>query len=334
MHKIEDYNVTQANALVYGASSMTLREKRLFYLAVCKIAIHDNEFLTYRVSVDALRNYLGLNGKSIVSSLEQICDQLLSRVVRIHTEKGWIAHQYVSRCRYTKAQHSDDGEATLEIRLHEEVKPFLMQLQNRFQSIKFSYLNKISSIHAIRLFEILWHKRHVNKQIIINEITISLVDLRKMLGLEKKYTLFADFKRRVLTQSQKEISKNTPLKFSFSLIKKAQKVTAIRFIVNDNPAYNDDTLSNVSNKLLDELDNIENPKTRKKIISKHIIKDFGFEKLRHWQNQFFRDGNSIKEIETAYTSAVTEIDNKSKSIKPVLNPVGYMRNHVERVLCN
>jgi len=325
MREMDDYQITQANALVYGASSMTLREKRLFYLAVCKVAMTDNKFLSYSVPVEQLKGYLGLKSDSMRSSLEQVCDLLLSRVVRIHSEKGWIAHQYVSRCRYTKAKYSSDGQATLEIRLHEEVKPFLLQLRNRFQSIKFQHLSHMTSIYAMRIFEILWHKRHVDKEILKNKIVIEVPELRRMLGLEKKYTNFGDFKRYVLAQAQKEIKKNTPLAFTYDEICRGRKIISITFTVFENDDYKAEKLPALTAQMMLELNETEIPKDRKKIINGHLFKHFNQDSWDKEIEKFKKKGRTIEQIEKSAKWAVTEIDKKSRTNNPVIDPCAYVR---------
>jgi len=329
MTDLNDHKITQANALVYGASCMTLREKRLFYLAVCKVVIHDNKFLTYSVPVGQLKYYLGLKGNSIRVELKHICESLLTRVVSIETEKGWIAHQYVSHCEYIKAQHSPSGQAVLEIKLHDKVKPFLLQLRNRFQSIKFQYLSKMTSIYAMRIFEILWHKRYEN-EIPKNEIEIGMDELRKMLKLDKKYINFADFRRKVIDQAQKEIKKNTPIAFTYEDKRRGRKVASITFTVFNNDDYKAVKLPSMTAQMMLELKETDDPIERKKVIVSTINKTVNHDVVYPDKR---KDTKTLNEINASTDWAIDQIDKKAKTSNPVKNPAGYIAWAVEHGIC-
>ncbi|WP_197745021.1 replication initiation protein [Candidatus Nitrosacidococcus tergens] len=64
----------------------------------------------------------------------------------------------------------------------------------------------------------------------IGNRTIELASLRTMLQLEKKYPLFANFRRFVLEVSIKQINEHSPLKATYKPIKKGRKIASIEFI--------------------------------------------------------------------------------------------------------
>jgi len=297
MEEIDNYSITQANALVYGSSSMTLREKRLFYLAVCKVCMHDNEFLSYTVPVETLKKYLGLKSNCIRNQLKQLCKKLLSRVVSIDTETGWKAHQYVGRCEYTEAKYSEIGCATLEIRLHEEVRPFLLQIRGRYNSIKFHQLNRMKSVYAMRIFEILWHKREEKRPKIQNKITFDMTELRHMMELEKKYKDYGDFRRYVLNPAQREMAKHTPIKFDYTEIRVGRKVIAIKFTLSDNKDCKANDLPPDTETLMQELEIIDKPKARKKAIWKHINEHMDMKNWSKECDEMMKNGKSLEHIE-------------------------------------
>jgi len=325
MEEIDDYQISQANALVYGSSSMTLREKRLFYLAVCKIAIHDTKFIAYSVPVEQLKDYLGLKGDSIRSELKHICNQLLTRVVSIETERGWLSHQYVSHCEYIKAQNSPSGQAILEIKLHDKVKFFLLQLRNRFQSIKFEYLSRMASIYALRIFEILWHKRHDGKVGIRNKIIIEVSDIRRMLKLENKYKNYKDFRKHVIDKSQKEIKKNTPIAFTYEEKKQGRKIVSITFTVYENDDYKAEKLTHLTTQMILDLNETDTPKERSKIIWSHVSKHLNYKSWHKEYEQWIEQGKTHVQIEKSAEWAASEIDRKSKTGKPVESLAGFVR---------
>ena len=218
----------QANKLVYSSYGMTLNEKRLLNLAICLISPDCHNLPIMKIKVSDLKNYLDLKGRSLDTDIKDVCKKLLKRVVEIEDVSGnWIAHQWVSSCEIIRSA----GE--LQIQLHNKLEPYLISLKKHYQSIKFEYISNIKKSHAIRVFEILWHKRK-ESGLPKNKIYIPFDELRKMLALETSYPRFVDFRIRVLDPAQKEIEKSTPIKFNYKIKKQERKVIAIEFDVVEN----------------------------------------------------------------------------------------------------
>ena len=225
--------VTQANNLVYAAYEMTLIEKRLLYLLFSMVRQNDKSFHTYHIPVRQIADFLEIDKQSIYKVLDETCTKLMSRVLHVQKPDGdWDKFHWVSRASYKSKGKSKTGEAELELKIHDELHPMLLELKKQFASVPFHLIAHLPSYHAIRIFEILYHK---SQSIKLPEITIELTDLKKYLGVENKYPNFGDFKRRVLDMAQKHIKKSTPLIFTYQTIKEGRKVVALKFLVEKNP---------------------------------------------------------------------------------------------------
>lgn len=112
------------------------------------------------------------------------------------------------------------------------LKPFLLELSNKFTSYRLANVVKLKSTYAIRIYELL--KQYED----LKERTISLENLRYYLDAMDVYPNYANFKQRVLKPSQKELNQKTDISFEFEEIKLGRKVQKIRFIIGSQKRKN------------------------------------------------------------------------------------------------
>lgn len=65
----------------------------------------------------------------------------------------------------------------------------------------------------------------------------SLDYLKKVFNIESQYKLYADFKRKVLLSTQREINEKTDLYFEFDEVKEEKKIVGIHIVVHRNNAF-------------------------------------------------------------------------------------------------
>ena len=105
----------------------------------------------------------------------------------------------------------------------------------------------MKSKYSPRIYEIL-KCNEFKKQ---GYIDIEVKELRKLLRADNIYPLYADFKRKILLQTQKELKKISDISFDFEEIKTGRKVTSLRFYIHSNKS------KKVSNsKKIDAIDEV------------------------------------------------------------------------------
>ena len=221
------------NKLINANYKLSLSEQRL--ILSCIGQLKSNESLTsdmwVEVSVSDYAKSFNIDNKRAYLELRAIEKKLFERYVFINAEalpkemrhnfnaKHKIKTRWVSHVAYNaEEQKIAIGFAPLII-------PYLSQLQKEFTKYKVEHIAKMSSIYAIRIYEILAQHQFKDKK----EITISLADLREKLQIEDKYALFGHFTSRVLVPAEKQINQYSNFTMQYDLIKKGRKVNAIRF---------------------------------------------------------------------------------------------------------
>ena len=218
--------VTQANALAMSAQKMTLQEKRLLLLLISQIRMTDSNLKTYRIFVSEVVDYLEIKSNDVYATLQNVCDKLMSRVLTVKEDDGsWEKFQWVSKCKYIVKEKSSYKKSYLEMRIHEDLQPLLLNLKTRFGSIPLRQIAIMRSVNSIRLLEILYFQSH---NVNIKEFYFDLKDLKKRLGLEGMYKNFAFFRRDVLERARIECIEKSPITFLYETKKKWQESYRVR----------------------------------------------------------------------------------------------------------
>lgn len=219
--------VTQSNDLASARYSMTLQEKRLVLILAAMVRLDHDTFYRYRIPVIDLPSVLEVDPKNIYRETSKVCDKLLSRVVHIKTDQGWRKFQWISYAEYRRFDEEFNG-AVLELEIHPQMKPYFLELKERFANIPLYHLAQLPSFHSLHLFLILWHEGHSFTR---PNFYLDLNDLKERLEVQDKYKNFNDFDRRILQKAQKDFERTTPMRMTYRTKRRGRKVVGIHFNV-------------------------------------------------------------------------------------------------------
>jgi hypothetical protein len=210
--------VTQANELVESRYNLTLGEQRLIFTMIARIQPDDEDFKPYRISLNELAEFLGINKNHIYSDCKKITKKLLGKVVEIQETGRLLQTHWVSSADYV------DGTGMVNLTFDPLLKPYLLQLKGNFTSSKLEMLLSFKSQYTMRMYTLLKQYERLNGR------EVDLYLLREILGIGKEqYKLYTDFKRNILESTQKELKAKADLTFEFDEIKHGRRVGAIRF---------------------------------------------------------------------------------------------------------
>lgn len=219
--QIKEYNIiSKSNLLIEANSRLSLIEQKILLCLASNIEPNDKNFKTYTFSIQEFHNLLGLSGSTKYTELSIITKKLLAKVVEIHTGEELIQTSWLSSAIYNKKK------GTIDMRFDPLLKPFLLELSNKFTSYRLGNIIKLKSTYSIRIYELLKQYERVKKR------TITLQTLRYYVDAIHIYPNYANFKQRILTPVQIELNKNTDISFEFKEIKKGRKVDKIKFYIH------------------------------------------------------------------------------------------------------
>lgn len=201
----KNYYVVTANDLIKGKQKMSLREAQLLYIAISQVVYEDKDFKTYTTTVPELAAFMGIDENSLYRDLKGICKSLCQQVVEVQIggenskgRKKWEVFSWIQSAKY------DNG--TLTLRLSDDIKPYLLELESYYSQTLLGTLLTFRSYYTTRLYQYLvadTGARYGN----VHEWKFSCEQLRELFQVgEKQYKLTRDFLRKTIIPALDELN--------------------------------------------------------------------------------------------------------------------------------
>lgn len=306
----KNYLVTKSNYFIMNSSyDLSLEEQKLILTLASMVQPSDEEFKPYKFKISEFIELLGVENQAKYTETPKITKELMKKVFEIQEGNKLIQTAWLSSAMYEK------GTGYVELTFSPYLKPYMLKLSSMFTQYKLANILSMKSKYSPRIYEIL-KCNEFKKQ---GYIEIEVKELRKLLKADNIYPLYADFKRRVLQQAQKELKKLSDISFEFEEIKTGRTITAIRFYINANSNKFIDqiavTTSSEPQQIQQSFDDIANIKKVQAIFNKHKV-------TNNEASCILKDAdNNLDLIKQCYDYLLT----KDK----VENVVGYMRKLVK-----
>jgi len=217
--------VVQSNKLVEAKYRLSVEEQKIIKILIAQIQRDDEDFKEYEFRVRDLAKMLGMEHKDPYGVLARISKRLISRVLEYHDPKTnrFFQTAWLAGVAYKK------NEGTVALSFHPYLKPLLLQLQSYFTKYELGQVLQFKGQYTIRFFE--FRKSFIGRN--KKELTFSLKELWDVLGLKKdEYSIFKNFKNRVLEPARLELLEKAGQSFSWEAIRQGRggKVVGVRFV--------------------------------------------------------------------------------------------------------
>lgn len=253
---MKDNLVVKSNDLVIATYTMTTKEKELLLACISQIDSRSDtadisKQTKFTVTVQEMKDlfYKGKSQDNAFRDLEQASNRLFDREVTIKLEGDkWMRTRFVSSVLF----NPDSSEVTLAFA--EDILPYLTQLKANFTKYKLIEITELSSIHAIRLYEliVMWVNQYqYSKQ-------LDLDDFRYIMGVKDKYKQFGQLRERVIETAISEINENTNYKISveYRKVKRTYVSLTLKFhkktlakLANRSGVLSQDTIESIVNNV-------------------------------------------------------------------------------------
>jgi len=258
--KFNNELVIQHNNLVESRYRLSLQEKRLMLFLMSRIKPDDDSFRNIEISIPELANIMELDIKNMYRNMEKVTKSMVGRVLSIRNldEDSLLQVPWIASAKYFYKH------GIINFQISEKLAPYLLKIKNQFTVIRLSDLMRFKSIYSLRIYELLKQYESIGCR------KIDLEQLRLSCGIpENRLKLIADFRRKVLDISKREINEKSDILIEWEFIKRARKCVGIEFHIKTNPNYNKEEKDKIK-YLKREFE------TRSRLIE--TIEDFGFSK--------------------------------------------------------
>ena len=210
-------DVVKSNVLVRQARfELTATEQKIIVYLISKVKPKDDFFKHYEFRIVDFCDICGINK----SNYKYITD-----VIKNLADKSfWLDFPDGSKrlCRWVSKAIIEPGEGIIQVRLDDDLQPYLLGLKKEFTKYALYNILAMNSAHSIRLYEIL--KSFEN----MGYYRVRLDELRAALNIEG-YKDFRDFRRDVLEKALKEINETSDIKVQYEKLRKGRKIDGLLF---------------------------------------------------------------------------------------------------------
>ena len=224
MNKNKKDLVVKDNALINASYYLSLTEQRLILLAIIQARAEKkttgNEF---KVKVSSYINAYGVADATAYEAIQKATETLRTRYFTfervVDGEPERVVSNWVQSIAYA------ENSSYIKIKFTDDVMPLITKLEKHFTSYQLEQVKDLSSIYAIRLYELMmqWRSSGQTQQIPIDE-------LRYKLGIEPdEYKQMVNFKTKVLDFAINQINEHTDIKASYEQHKEGRSITGFTF---------------------------------------------------------------------------------------------------------
>lgn len=220
--------IVKSNKLIEASYRLGLDEQRLLLSCIGKIDSRSelDKQDRFKITAKDFSQYSGVDMRNAYQQIESAAEHLFERKISLYDNdtNSLLITRWVSSVKYNQ------NHGYVEICFAQDVIPLISQLKGQFTKYKLENVAKLTSIHAIRTYELCL------QYLTIGSRKMSVDEYRYYLGLEDSYLDFKIFNRDVLKKSIDQINKHTDLKIKVSSIKEGRKVVFFKFDIESKQA--------------------------------------------------------------------------------------------------
>jgi len=221
--------IQKAHELVNAKYAFSLQEMRVFLKMLTLIGQEDADFQKYSFKVKDFAHEFGIKSKDIYGELEALTDGLLKKIIKIPIRKNGKEKVFKTTL-VSSFEYFKDGSGVVTASFHPMLKPYLLQLKTQYLRYDLKNVLRLSSSHAIRLYELLKQFETSGYRI------IALQELKELLWVADKYDRYYNFKVKVLEYGKKSLWLHTDISFDYQEILTGKQITQLEFRIRKNGA--------------------------------------------------------------------------------------------------
>lgn len=221
------YLISKANRLIEAAYRLTLAEQRLLLAVIAQIDSRPSEKdivdLGFTVSAGQIANLFEVPLNQSYDLLRDAAERIAERWVVIeHPDPDNPSLAY-TRTRWLSAIDYLPSEGRIRLFLSPKIMPYLTQLAGEFARYKLKHVAAMTSVYAIRLYELLiqWQMQ--------GEREVGVDWLKERFAVPDNYSRIYDLKRRVVEPAVEQINTHSNLWVKWTQRKQGRTVVAFRF---------------------------------------------------------------------------------------------------------
>lgn len=215
--------IVKSNEMIEASYKLTLQEQRIILYMASKIMPDDEDFKPVRLYIDEFLKMIQVDGKSKHKEIEEITNKLRKRDLIIKKPESTLQIGWLSSAEYFY------GKGFVELEFSPKLKPYLLQLKERFTKYQLASVIRLKHSYSIRIYELLKQYEIIGWRYFVLE------ELKDILGITPdEYKLYGDFKKKVIVPVKKEFdlkytTRELDFTFEYEEKKACRRVAGLKF---------------------------------------------------------------------------------------------------------
>ena len=223
----DSVRVVTANNFLKASNleNISLKARKLLYLAIAQCRQDDKEFYTYKVTATECADLMGIQVSHVYQEADTLTDELMAGFMKCVPPgaKRFRKFKLFDTCEYEKG--------VLTIQLDKDMTPILLNLKRDFTQPLLSDFMKMRSGYSMTIWHLMQREMQSHKTGVTDIVTFSLTleELRSATGTTDKFERLSQFKAKVLDKAIAEIQSNCGVIVEYKNVKTGRFVTGFKF---------------------------------------------------------------------------------------------------------
>ncbi len=222
---MQKLTIYKSNKVIEAGYKLNLNEQRLILLCIAKVNSTKPLLASERFEVTAkeFAEKFKINENKAYQTLKEAAEQLFERYVIIDNPDPDMPTLKQTKTRWISSIDYIPDMGKVSVYFAQRMLPYLSQLKGNFTFYQLEHIGSMSSIYAIRLYELLMQWKTTGKR----EIEIDW--LKQQFEIENKYPSIKDLKKYVIDPAVKDINTHSNYQVSWTQRKTGRRVTHLTF---------------------------------------------------------------------------------------------------------
>ena len=209
-----------------GLDGLSLKARKLLYVAISQCKKNDNEFFEYELTVQEFARLMEIAPSNVYAEADKLTDELMHGFVvyRPDGAKGFKKYSLFAKCEYY------DGGA-IYFKISPDMTEFFLRLSRNFTQPLLSDFLKMNSPKSMAVWHLMQREMQSKKPGVtdIYEFDLSLKELRTATGCENTFERISQFKEKVLDKAIREIRDNCGVVVTYKKLKRGRTIIGFHF---------------------------------------------------------------------------------------------------------
>lgn len=138
-----------ANQIAWSAHDLSVMQARVVYLMMCQVHPDDEDLSCIEMKTGDMLRALNMHESGAdYATIKTAVKGAMSKIIDLDTPDGWVMFPWFMRAWYYKSRD------VIRVQFADELKPFILNMKDRFHIHTIADLSKLQSRYALRIYEL------------------------------------------------------------------------------------------------------------------------------------------------------------------------------------